>query len=141
MAYSYPIQNEVTQCNIWCTKIINLVQEELNKYFTFDFRLIGSGEKRLVTADGDKCFDLDYNLILKKDKKDLLGDPKRIKLLFVNAFSKILKANVKGYTHSCDSTSIVTNKIIIEDKLVFKFDVAIIVQGDDDCYYKLINNK
>ena len=141
MAYYYPTQNEVTQCNKWCTAIIKQVQKRLSDYFTFDIRLIGSGEKRLVTANADECFDLDYNLILKKDKADLLDNPEKIKKLFVDAFSSILKKSVDGYTHSCDSSSVVKNKIIIENKLAFEFDVAIIVQGDDDCYYKLINNK
>ena len=141
MAYSYPVQSDVTKCNIWCTEIINIVQKKLKNYFTFDIRLIGSGEKRLVTQNGDGCFDLDYNLIIKKDKCGLLNEPNEIKKLFTRAFSDILKKKVRGITHSCDSSSVVTNEIIIDDKLVFKFDVAIIVEGDDDCYYKLVNNK
>ena len=48
MAYRYPPQREVTKLNKWCLDIIHEVQYDLKDYFTFDIKLIGSGEKRLV---------------------------------------------------------------------------------------------
>lgn len=63
-------------------------------YFTFDIRLIGSGDKRLVTQNSDESFDLDYNIILQRDKKGLLNNPKQIKNIFVSKFNKVLKEYV-----------------------------------------------
>ena len=106
MAYSYVKQQIVTDQHNWCMKILNEVQDLLREYFTFDIRLIGSGDKRLVTQNGDEPFDLDYNLFIKRDKQDLIDDPKKIKQLFRNAFKKVLTENLKPYNHVEDSTSV-----------------------------------
>ncbi len=69
MAYKYANQAEVKEQAMWCVNIIHQVQKELSEYFTFDFRLIGSGDRRLVTQNGEEPFDLDYNIILQRDKQ------------------------------------------------------------------------
>ena len=141
MAYRFANQSEVKELEAWCMDILHAVQDEVREYFTFDIRLIGSGDKRLVTQNSDECFDLDYNIILQKDKKGLLDNPKQIKDIFVARFNKVLKQYVSGYTHISDSTSVVTVKIIGNNRLEFSFDVAIIVEGDDGYFYRLINDK
>ncbi len=141
MAYRFANQSEAKELTAWCMEILHAVQDEVSDYFTFDIRLIGSGDKRLVTQNSDESFDLDYNIILQKDKKGLLDNPKQIKDIFVARFNKVLKQYVSGYTHVSDSTSVVTVKIIRNNRLKFSFDVAIIVEGDDGYFYKLINDK
>lgn len=139
--YHFAKQSEVTELNQWCLDILHEIQDEVQEYFTFDIRLIGSGDKRLVTQNNEGSFDLDYNIILQKDKKGLLDNPKEIKDLFVAKFNNVLKNHIKGYFHACDSTSIVTVKIISNNTIDFSFDVAIIVEGDDGYFYRLINDK
>lgn len=141
MIYKYAKQKDVTELNKWCLDIIHNVQRDLKEYFTFDIRLVGSGEKRLVTMDSNGLFDLDYNLIIQRDKQDLINDPKTIKNLFIKAFKQELNKVVEGFNHVCDSTSVVKNKIVYDNRLQFKFDVAIMVKADNDSYYKLINDK
>lgn len=141
MSYKYSPQKDVTELNKWCLEIIHAVQRLLKDYFTFDIRLIGSGEKRLVTQNENECFDLDYNLIIQRDKKDLINNPKAIKDLFSNALNYVLNERVDGRHKVCNSTSVLENEIIQKDQLVFKFDVAILVKADDDCYYKISVDK
>lgn len=141
MAYRFANQSEVKELEAWCMEILHAVQDEVRDYFTFDIRLIGSGDKRLVTQNSNECFDLDYNIILQKDKKGLLDNPKQIKDIFVARFNKVLKQYVSGYTHACDSTSVITVKIIRNNKIEFSFDVAIIVEGDDGYFYRLTHDK
>ena len=98
MAYRFANQSEVKELEAWCMDILHAVQDEVREYFTFDIRLIGSGDKRLVTQNSDECFDLDYNIILQKDKKGLLDNPKQIKDIFVARFNKVLsRASACGY--------------------------------------------
>ena len=59
MAYRFANQSEVKELEAWCMDILYAVQDEVRDYFTFDIRLIGSGDKRLVTQNSDECFDLD----------------------------------------------------------------------------------
>lgn len=141
MAYKFANQKEVKELEIWCMAILHAVQEEIRDYFTFDIRLIGSGDKRLVTQNSDESFDLDYNIILQRDKKGLLNNPKQIKDIFVRKFNKVLKEYVSDYSHTSDSTSVITVKLIRNNKLHFSFDVAIVVEGDDGLFYRLINDK
>ncbi len=76
MAYRFANQSEVKELEAWCMDILHAVQDEVREYFTFDIRLIGSVDKRLVTQNSDESFDLDYNIILQKDKKGLLDNIK-----------------------------------------------------------------
>ena len=138
MAYKFAKQNEVEDLEKWCMEILRAIQKEVKEYFTFDIRLIGSGDKRLVTQNGDEAFDLDYNIILQNDKKGLLNEPKRIKEIFVTSFNTVLKTRVSNYTYVSDATSVITAKIVNDNRLEFSFDVAIIVEGDDGYFYRLI---
>ena len=139
--FRYAPQKEVKELAEWCLDILHEMQDEMRDYFTFDIRLIGSGEKRLVTQNEEECFDLDYNLILQRDKQGLLNNPKKIKDLFVLGFDKVLNTHVKDYSHACDSSSVITIKIVHDKRLRFSFDVAIIVEGDDGFFYRLTNDK
>lgn len=141
MAYRFAKQSEVKELESWCMEILHAVQDEVREYFTFDISLIGSGDKRLVTQNSDESFDLDYNIILQKDKKRLLDNPKQIKEIFVARFNKVLNEYVSDYTHVSDSTSVITAKLIHNNRVKFSFDVAIIVEGDDGYFYRLTNDK
>ena len=100
MAYKYAEQRAVTDLNKWCMNILHDVQKEVSDYFTFDIRLIGSGDKRLVTQNAEESFDLDYNIILQKDKKGLLDNPKQIKDIFIARFNKVLNRYIDNCYHS-----------------------------------------
>ena len=141
MAYRFAKQNEVKELTKWCMDILHEVQDEVRGYFTFDIRLIGSGDKRLVTQNGNGSFDLDYNIILQKDKKGLLDNPKQIKEIFTKRFKSILSEFVSDYSYVSDSTSVITAKLVRNNQLEFSFDVAILVEGDDGYFYRLINDK
>ena len=141
MAYKYAEQRAVTDLNKWCMNILHDVQKEVADYFTFDIRLIGSGDKRLVTQNAEDSFDLDYNIILQKDKKGLLDNPKQIKDIFIARFNKVLNRYIDNCYHTSDSTSVITIKNIQKGELLFSFDVAIIVEGNDGYFYRLTNDK
>mgnify|MGYP001075900585 CR=1 FL=1 len=141
MAYHFANQNEVKELAKWCMEVLHEVQDEVREYFTFDIRLIGSGDKRLVTQNGNGSFDLDYNIILQKDKKGLLNNPKQIKEIFAKRFKYVLEKYVSDYSYVSDSTSVITAKLVRNNQLAFSFDVAILVEGDDGYFYRLINDK
>ncbi len=141
MAYKFAKQSEVKELARWCRGVFHEIQKEVKEYFTFDIRLVGSGDKRLVTRNSNEAFDLDYNIILQNDKKGLLNEPKRIKEIFVTSFNTVLKTRVSNYTHVSDSTSVITVKIVKDNRLEFSFDVAIIVEGDNGWFYRLTHDK
>lgn len=139
--FNFAKQKDVRALTKWCDGIINEVQNEVKEYVTFSFNLIGSGGKRLVTQNGDEPFDLDYNLIIQKDKQGLIDDPKRLKNIIRNAFDKVLRENVRGYNGAKDSKSVITITFADGVKRTFSFDVAIYVEADNGYMYRLINDK
>lgn len=139
--YKFANQKDVRELTKWCDGIINEVQKNVKEYVTFSFNLIGSGGKRLVTQNGDEPFDLDYNLIIQKDKQGLIDDPKRLKNIIRNAFDNVLRENVQGYNGAKDSKSVITNTFADGVKRTFSFDVAIYVEADNGYMYRLINDK
>lgn len=71
--YKYVSKKEIIDIREYCEEIIKKIQKsQLKDFFTFSFYLIGSGKTNLITINGDNdTYDLDYNLILQKDKADL----------------------------------------------------------------------
>ena len=106
--YSFANQNDVRELAKWCESIIRTIQKDLKEYITFSFNLIGSGGKKLVTQNADEAFDLDYNLIIQKDRQGLIDNPKKLKNIILNAFDRRLKENVEGYKGAKDSKSVIT---------------------------------
>ena len=61
-----PVKNDLI-------KLINLVQDEVRNYFTFNFTFVGSTDRKLITRDVNSNigYDFDVNLsFLKKRCKD-----------------------------------------------------------------------
>ena len=138
--YKYVSKEERDSLAKACEDIILNVQKSVKEYFTFEYRLIGSGEKRLITQNGvGGPFDLDYNFILKKDKQELSSYPEKIKNIFLNAFNEV---NTEfNFKFASNSTSVITSKLVLNRKLKFSFDVAIMIEGNNGNLYKLIYDK
>lgn len=137
--YSYIQNREIrNELRIYCEDRIIQLQKVLRDYFTFSFKLIGSGENRLMTVNGNNnSVDLDYNIVIQRDKKQLIGKPEQIKKLFMRAIKDVCGENTKV----CDSTQVITCKVGRLCGYSFSFDIAIFVEGNDGFIYKLINDK
>ena len=139
--YEFVSKNEIRDVSKAVRTIINNVQKSsLREYFTFDFFLIGSGAKNLVTRNGDEgAFDLDYNFVIQKDKQGLINNPKKIKELFINAFNDSNPG--LGFNPANNSTSVITSRLVYGNRLHFSFDVAILCEGNNGNYLKIVQNK
>jgi hypothetical protein len=137
--YSYLLNKELrNELRAYCEEKIFLLQKEVSKYFTFSFKLIGSGDNRLMTINGNKkSIDLDYNIVIQRDKKQLVGKPEQIKKIFMRVFKDVCGRDTKV----SDSTQVITCKVGKIDGYDFSFDIAIFVEGNDGFIYKLINDK
>ena len=134
-------KRELKEIREVCEQIIKSIQSSwLKEYFTFQFNLIGSGGVKLVTRNGsDGEYDLDYNLIIQKDKQNLFSNPKRIKEIFIEAFDDV-NPNF-GFKNAENSSSVITSKLVYDNRLYFSFDVAILCEGYNGNYLKITQNK
>ena len=133
-------KEELKELRQACEAIIKNVQHSwLRDYFTFQFNLIGSGSNNLIMKNGANGeYDLDYNFILQKDKKGLGNNPKAIKELFIEAFNEVNPD--LGFKPAENSTSVITSKLVYGGKLRFSFDVAIMCEGNNGNYLKIVCN-
>jgi len=141
MKYQFSNNKEVTYYNKICLEIFREVQLELREYFTFDIRLIGSGGKRLVTQRGTEPFDLDYNFILQRDKKNLIGNPKQIKDMLIARFNRALENRGFDFKYPSNSTSVITAKFKERGNIIFSFDIAIIAEFNDGFSHRIMFDK
>lgn len=146
MAYQFATKKDVQASNKWCRSVLIDVQNLVRDWFTFDFRLIGSGGKHLVTYNEGQPFDLDYNIIIQKDKQSLHGKPEKIKKIFIDAFETVFSEtityfNVDEYFKINNSTSVITLKYISSGMLEFSFDVAIMQENENGYLEKIIFDK
>ena len=143
--YEYVPKTEYAPVRKELEEIIRKAQVFLRQKYgiTFQFRLIGSGNRHLIMRDtsGNKGYDFDYNLILPY-KPQLKPDT-------VNEYFRLaLNYAVKGTPYKCpeDSTSVFTSKVVDpkHSKIVRSCDFAIIYYRSDDTddgYYYLKNWK
>lgn len=139
--YKFALQKDVKEASRFCEKILKQMQIQLKEYFTFQFELIGSGGKKLVTQNENDPFDLDYNIIIQKDKQNLIDNPKKIRQLFIDKFNNLLVNEICGYKYASNSTSVIKLKKIKYGTLMFSWDCAIMIESDNGFIYKLIYNK
>lgn len=107
-------------------EIIHKVQNEVRDNFTFQYHLVGSYSRNMITYDAKSNvgFDFDINLILNPGAEDY--SPKDINDILRNALNKV----VTGYRYSPpeDSTRVLTIKLIDQHRSIIKHscDVAIL---------------
>ena len=123
-----PVRNELED-------IIKKVQIILKKKtgITFQFELIGSGSKHLITRvkGGNKGFDFDYNIIINYDKGQMWkADYAR------KEFTKALDEAIKGtqYDHPQNSQVAITIKVkdTKKSKILHSCDFAIVYYPEDE---------
>lgn len=136
--YKYVSKKEIRDIREYCEEIIKKIQKsQLKDFFTFSFYLIGSGKTNLITINGDNgTYDLDYNLILQKDKADLFSKPQKIKELFSKEFDK--ERNNFNIKKIENSSSVITLKF--KDKKA-NVDIAILRKNNNGNYSKIIYDK
>ena len=136
--YKYVSKKEIRDIREYCEEITKKIQKsQLKDFFTFSFYLIGSGKTNLITIDGDNgTYDLDYNLILQKDKADLFSKPQKIKELFSKEFDK--ERNNFNIKKIENSSSVITLKF--KDKKA-NVDIAILRKNNNGNYSKIIYDK
>lgn len=146
--YEYVSKSEYAPVRKELEQIINRVQVYMRKNYglTFQFRLVGSGRRHLITRikGGNRGYDFDYNLILTPPGDGYRYIAKAIKDEFMTA----LKVALQGtkYSFPQDSTSSITIKVYDKGKTKIEHscDFAIIYYGSNDGidgYYLLRNHK
>lgn len=132
MAYEFVVKTEYTPVRNKFEEIIREIQNEMKPEYTFQFSLIGSGRKKLITREigSNKGFDFDYNLSLQKVSKGYDG----AKIIRENFFKIIQKIGKKYGYKTIDNKSAITIKLIDHEKsrIIHSCDFGIVEDVLDD---------
>lgn len=113
-----PVKNQLI-------KLINLVQNEVQNHFTFQFQFIGSSSRNMITRDakGNTGYDFDANILINNDNN---LPPKKIKNILLNGFNKHKK--LFNYNKIEDSKRVITIKVTDykNSKILHSCDFAIV---------------
>ena len=106
--FEYVTKNERKKEKAKLIQLLNLVQDEVIKKFTFRFDFVGSDKRNMVTCDR-KCnigYDFDVNIEVNDDDENY--SPKMIKTILIKAFNKY--ANKFNYSQCENNTRVITIK-------------------------------
>lgn len=126
-----PIRNEIETI---IKKVQKILKEENSKQ-TFQFKLIGSGGRHLITRikGGNAGYDFDYNLVMN----DKFSWKPNIRQSFFDAFQQAVKGT--RFTTVENSTSVITIKQVDKKnkKVIVGCDFSIVFYPNDESgYYK-----
>ncbi len=132
MAYEYVPRSEYTPVREKLEEIILEIQEKMRPEYTFQFVLIGSGSKKLITREkkSNTGFDFDYNFVLKKINPNFDG-AQTIREKFFEVIKDI--ASNHGYK-SEDSKTAITIKFVDykNHKIFHSCDIGIVREYQDE---------
>lgn len=135
-ASARPVKNELIQ-------IIHEVQDIIrDKYFTFQFRPVGSSSRNMITYDrkSNIGFDFDFDLEINDYNEDY--KPAQIRHIIKNAIDQVVPRY--GYKHCEDSTRVLTIKKVntFISQIIHSCDFALVYNcGDGRRQYIRFNKK
>ena len=97
--FEYVPKSEYQPFKLEVDEILKSIQRDLreNGILTFQFNLIGSAKRKLITRveNGNQGFDLDYNIVIQRIFNNRYKNAKLLKQKFIDLFNKYLN---EGYT-------------------------------------------
>lgn len=131
--YEFVSRTEYTPARKEIEKLIKRAQDRMweTDGKTFQFQLVGSGKRHLITREvgGNRGYDFDYNLIIKNPGEGYFYNAELVKQRFMRAFTAAFKGT--AYAPPEDSTSAITVKVIDRkhSRILHSCDFAIIYYG------------
>ncbi|MBR5637724.1 MAG: hypothetical protein IKW81_12420 [Pseudobutyrivibrio sp.] len=121
--------------------IVNQLVQHL-KHFDIETQmsLVGSGNRNMVTQNGNGPIDFDFNLIIEYAPD--IRDCRYIKDTVMLAFNDVL--DNKKLPNCKDSTSVITTRefhFTEGNQTGFSIDICIVYLDEDDNWYRLIHQK
>lgn len=117
-------------------KILKNIQNEVRSKFTFQYRIVGSYSRNMITYDSKSNigFDLDVNIYPNDDFNKY--SPQEIKTTLIKAFRKYLKKY--NYSKFENSTRVITIKVndTKNSKIIHSIDFAIVNDYEDEEGYQ-----
>lgn len=112
-------------------ELINLVQDEVRKYFTFSFEFIGSDSRNMITYDRKSNIGYDFDVNIRVNDDDEEYEAKDIRKILKNGFDKY--SHLFQYDYCEDSTRVLTIKVKdrANSRILHSCDFAVVYDCKD----------
>lgn len=112
-------------------ELINLVQDEVRKYFTFSYEFIGSDSRNMITYDRKSNIGYDFDVNIRVNDDDEEYEAKDIRKILKNGFDKY--SHLFQYDYCEDSTRVLTIKVKDREnsRILHSCDFAVVYDCDD----------
>ena len=119
-----PVRNELFL-------ILREVQDLVRDDFTFQFKLIGSSSRNMLTYDAKSNIGYDFDINIEVNDDEEQFTPKEIRLILKNAIDRV--APKYSYNYCEDSTRVLTIKKvnIISSRIIHSCDFAVVYNCSD----------
>lgn len=126
-------------------KLLPMVRKYLRQDFgkkkwVFNEFIVGSTKRNLVLV-GNEGFDMDYQLRFERMPEKYKVDAKGMKGLFQGYFDRVIQELKLPLTCCEDSTHVLTIKKIVNSKVLYSYDIALIRLNSDGQLIILKNKK
>ncbi len=102
-----PIRDELCE-------VIHNVQDEVREYFTFQYRFVGSSERKMITRDRNSNTGFDFDVNIEVNDPEKRYSAKEIRNILRKALDKVTNPSghsLFGYDYTEDSTRVLTIKV------------------------------
>ena len=112
--------------------LLNELQDILRDKFTFQYSIVGSYKRNMITYDTKSNVGYDFDFNIEINDNDNQYKPEQIKKLFMNGLNKIVKKY--DYSNAKDSTRVITIKKIDHknSRILSSCDLCIVNNFEDD---------
>ena len=119
-------------------KIINQVQDELRKQFTFDYKFIGSSSRNMITYDPKTNKGYDFDINIEVNDFDEYYSAKELKEILINTFNQVIKLTYP-YASCQNNTRVFTIKVYEENPCCINIIALRSPKIEYSCDFAIVN--
>lgn len=140
--FRYVDLEDVKPYHIYISDKLNRSKQKIFREHSIQARIesVGSLMKKLVTRNGNLPFDLDYNFVVENRLITQLN-PEGLKNYLMEYLDEIIAEKNSTFKYCQDSTAAITIRRVIDGKLDFSADIAILVKNSKGEYCRLLHDK
>ena len=140
--YHYVESKDYNPYHFFISDKLNRVKQQILKEHQIETTVdsVGSLYKKLVTQNNSLPFDLDYNLVIENRLITQLN-PKPLKDYVMEHLDDMIAEEYEDWKYCQDSKAAITIRLVVDGRLDFSADIAILAKNSNGQYCRLLHDK
>ena len=140
--YHYVESKDYKPYHFFISDKLNRVKQQILKEHQIETTVdsVGSLYKKLVTQNNSLPFDLDYNLVIENRLITQLN-PKPLKDYVMEHLDDMIAEEYEDWKYCQDSKAAITIRRVVDGRLDFSADIAILARNSNGQYCRLLHDK